>query len=934
LFADNGHTWIASPDITTILAVILVVDTITAGGDSPISEDHTLTVNSAIPSGINVIAGGQMDGDVSNNHLIFEFPAPDINFAFGGISFTDMATPFDGNVTVKGNSVRIKAADNFTAIMGGASVNAGGTAEVVNNSVIFEGSIDTAIAVFIVYGGNITYMPGLGEYGTDNVASYNSVVINAGVEAEIWEIAGGHIDGPPSGDGFDASVLKYNSVELLGDGSDLKVEYLFGAYIRHGTIQPSEGASGPSLQFNSVKLERGIIGTSVFGAYVGEINGSTVSDNGVEITGDDVQITLDVIGGGWEKYISEDTDTIATRNWVKISTGSVGRNVVGGQISSGTAKSNEIYLSGGTVEGFVAGGYSAGTEGVGATSDNEVSISKDAVILDNVYGGFSHRADANDNKVLIADLATAVAGSVYGGYASIEPSDTYAASSNGNTVTIKNSHLNSDVFGGYSAASSGTAHRNTVRLEGKLELERVDLELTGGFASSAVQWEGNSLVMDNVSYATSTRSFGTVTGFEYFDFILTSDQLVAADVSQGIPAAVISSDEIFLGTDATAAKIKIDLGSGAALPSVGQKFLLFESASPVEGQVGSVSVGHHGMFTDIEYATDSDTYGITLEVKSITTREDAKALSELPLADVSFVNFGSDILASQAIPAAIASVSATVGATAFATIGYGWHRSETGSHVDVKGMNVVMGIAVGTETTIGPFMAGAFLEFGEGAFESYNEFANIPSVHGEGDLSYIGGGVFARIDAGFPGTSRPYFEASARFGKTDADFRTRDFFVAQGREISYGFGAKYRGFHAGAGYIIDFAGFNGTLDLSVKYFYLRREGDEFMIEDERTSLSSVTSSRIRSGARLTVGLTPSIRTYFGLYFEHEFDGDSQVFFSGTALPKATLRGSTGVGELGLLVSAPDSPLEVQLGIQGSAGRRDGISANLSLRYTF
>jgi hypothetical protein len=339
------------------------------------------------------------------------------------------------------------------------------------------------------------------------------------------------------------------------------------------------------------------------------------------------------------------------------------------------------------------------------------------------------------------------------------------------------------------------------------------------------------------------------------------------------------------------------------------------------------------MFTSIIYSASAKAGVLELEVTDVYVNDDAKALSELPLADVSFVNLGSDLIASQAIPAAMASAFGTVGVATFASVSYSWQRAETGSHVDVKGLSGDIGLAVGTETSAGPFAAGAFLEFGDGSFDSYNDFAGIPTVHGEGDLSYLGGGVFARLDLGQLEASHPYFEVSARFGKTDADFRTRDFQAAYGTEIKFDFDARYYGFHAGGGYVIGL-GDTLSLDLSAKYFYTHRDGEDFLIEGDRASLSSVVSSRIKAGGRLNFGITESIKGYFGAYLEHELDGDSTVTYVNTKLPEVTLGGTSGVGELGLIVRAPSSPFEVQLGVQGSGGRKDGLSGSLSLKYTF
>jgi hypothetical protein len=493
---------------------------------------------------------------------------------------------------------------------------------------------------------------------------------------------------------------------------------------------------------------------------------------------------------------------------------------------------------------------------------------------------------------------------------------------------LRNTALGSDVIGGYVGNGTGNATNNKVKLSGEINLSSAGLNLSGGAGGVTDTRTGNTLEMNEVDYGSGPSSFGTISNFENYNLTVTSKQ--AQDASSSLPTSLLVATTIDLGTDAN---LVVNV-TGQGQLTVGQKLTVMTGTTPLSGNVKVLAVGSQGLFREYVYNTSATSTEIFAEVEEVITRADTKALSELPLADVSFVNRGSDLIAGQGIPAAMTSIAGNVGVVAFATVGYGWHRAETGSHVDVKGMNGDVGIAFGTETSAGPFAAGAFVEFGDGTFDSYNEFAGIPSVHGEGDLSYIGGGVFARLDLGQSDASRPYFEASVRFGKTDAEFRTRDFQLANGREIKYDFDAKYWGFHVGGGYIIDFSSFDGTLDLSAKYFHTDREGDDFLIDGERASLSSVTSSRVKAGGRLTAGLTPSIKTYFGLYYEYEFDGDSHVTFAGTDLPKVTLGGSTGIGELGLIVSTPDSPLEVQMGVEGSAGSRDGISANLSLRFTF
>ena len=46
-----------------------------------------------------------------------------------------------------------------------------------------------------------------------------------------------------------------------------------------------------------------------------------------------------------------------------------------------------------------------------------------------------------------------------------------------------------------------------------------------------------------------------------------------------------------------------------------------------------------------------------------------------------------------------------------------------------------------------------------------------------------------------------------------------------------------------------------------------------------------------------------------------------------------LRGNTGIGEVGLTWKrTPTMPLHIDLGVQGYAGKREGIAANFQVRW--
>ncbi|MDR3155158.1 MAG: autotransporter outer membrane beta-barrel domain-containing protein, partial [Deltaproteobacteria bacterium] len=295
-----------------------------------------------------------------------------------------------------------------------------------------------------------------------------------------------------------------------------------------------------------------------------------------------------------------------------------------------------------------------------------------------------------------------------------------------------------------------------------------------------------------------------------------------------------------------------------------------------------------------------------------------------------------DAISNRAIPSASASALGAAGFGAFSAMGYGTSRIESGSHIDVKGFSGNIGLAAAAETSSGIATAGVFLEFGRGEFDSYNDFAGLPTVHGSGDVTYIGGGLLGRFEIGSAGSSRPYVEGSVRLGTTRSDFTSDDFLGILADRASFELHSGYYGFHVGAGYILNLAGLgdDGSLDLSAKVFHTRRDGDEFAVLGARASTSAVSSTRLVAGARLSFGLSELVKPFVGGYFEHEFQGESQVIVDGFELPKASLEGNSGIGELGVTLTPPSVPLEVELGLQGTGGKRQGVSGGLKVNFTF
>ena len=82
-------------------------------------------------------------------------------------------------------------------------------------------------------------------------------------------------------------------------------------------------------------------------------------------------------------------------------------------------------------------------------------------------------------------------------------------------------------------------------------------------------------------------------------------------------------------------------------------------------------------------------------------------------------------------------------------------------------------------------------------------------------------------------------------------------------------------------------------------------------------------------------LNEYITPYIGAAWDYEFDGKARSVIMGESAPAPALKGSTGVGELGLTWQpALESVFSVDLGVQGYTGMREGVSGNVQLKFEF
>ncbi len=686
-----------------------------------------------------------------------------------------------------------------------------------------------------------------------------------------------------------------------------------------------------------------------------EINTTTGAVTGhVEMTGGDVD---GVVYGGYSVYravtgsmvtITDGTvnDKIcggcsamnaATGNTVKISGGIAGSDVCGGHSEMGAATGNTVTITGGgKVGGDVYGGYS--WSGSGEVSNNTVTITGGGKVGGDVYGGRSNGSgEVSNNTVTITggevtgdifgdSVFTGVYGGLSNGGAAIGNTVTInggdvdgvvcgglglEGAATGNTVKISGGSVTGDVYGGWGNGVNTDVTGNKVALLGSAIVSNAHLY------GSNKAGTGNTLLIDG--WSGSTQS---VKNFETIRF-----QGVTWD-SGGTLLTIIK------GAGGELENTKIDAGHvvilGGRTPQVGESMTLIQR----EGGLGDIDDLQEkkqiqltaGVTTELAGTLSQETKGsqdVVLRIDSAQRSGQTDLVGENRLAGAAFVNQGADIAADSL---RLLDDGYHYGTQTFGAVYGNRSQYDVASDIKINGWSEIAGFGNIHEVKGGRLAWGVFYENGTGNYRTWNTFNN-EMFRGDGSLLYNGGGAAIRLtkDSGM------YYEASLRAGTLSSSMTDA---VRDGYGNSYGFDSDstYWGAHVGAGKLIQRG--SGQWDIYGKYFHTDIDGDSFEMGGDRFSFDSVTSDRLRLGARYTADTDKAWSLYCGAAYEYEFSGDSHMKAGQFDAPEQSLQGSTVFGEIGTVWGRKDSPWSMDVNLRGYAGEREGFSGMVQLAYAF
>ena len=571
----------------------------------------------------------------------------------------------------------------------------------------------------------------------------------------------------------------------------------------------------------------------------------------------------------------------------------------------GDSRSNIVTLQNGTVSG-VYGGYVAG--GNGDAKDNQVRIDGGSV-ANAVIGGYTvGSGNATGNIVNIS--GGTVSGDIVGGYANVKDASA-------NIVDLGAVTVSGNVFGGRSGGA-GTTNDNTIHLRGT----QVSGTVTGGSAAAGT---GNTLAVHD--FNTSVQDFSNVQNLHFYLPEETTGNSDRTMLRLGVQHKDIRG--IHLGVGISGQQSALQKGDIVSLMKVAANGALTTDEALDNDVSGMQGVSLKYQFALQKRSTDEL---VAIVKDNAVMNEQTKSLVETRSAASAFLNGGADLLSGMGMDAAeTAAADGSNAANAairsgsyeiWAAQGGSGERIETGSYVDAKGWSLNVGFAKQDAIDKGKLTYGPFVEYGRGSYDSYLD----DGTHGEGSSSYIGGGFMAK----WAGADQSYVEASLHAGRIKSDYSGN----ISGTSTSYDASNSYLAGHIGIGRQFDL-GTGAALDGYAKYFWSRQNGASATLSTgEQYDFGSVTSSRVRLGVRYTKKLMPRSEFYAGLAWEYEFGGDATATYEGYETPSPSLKGGSGMLELGYRFTPKESSVSYGVNLTGWQGKRKGFSGGANISWAF
>lgn len=489
---------------------------------------------------------------------------------------------------------------------------------------------------------------------------------------------------------------------------------------------------------------------------------------------------------------------------------------------------------------------------------------------------------------------------------------------NNQTVVVSNSTVD-DVYGTGIVASGDVSARinnQTIVLDNAtVEGGVYDVSVKNGTSTRS----GNDVELTNSRLQLSgTNTVGSISGFDTIGLNVTEANkekavltVTDADAGQmefnGVTIEIASDD--FLESSDTYQLINVEGGKYTFTGlTVKESHTFLETTYTAED--GVVLDADHGLTSENDLFNN----------KTVKATESSKTLAESLLGTVAFINQGAEFIADEGI-AALVDAAKLGEVTAFGVMQGGSTHYNTGSYVDVDGVTFMAG--AGLRVNPNWILAG-FIEAGWA-----NSASHVEGTRGDGDHEYFGVGFATRYQT----DGVLYVDGSLRAGRATTEFAGR-----YGQDsASYDAKSLYMSAHVGLGAMWDLNE-SLKLDTYARYMVTYLDDDDVGLNNrynDKLELDSTVTHAVRAGARLLGDFNDYASWKVGAAYEHVFDGDAESAVNSFSLDVPSLEGDTGVFELGMRIRPSlESNWAVDLGAKGYVGDREGVTGNMTVRYSF
>ena len=502
-----------------------------------------------------------------------------------------------------------------------------------------------------------------------------------------------------------------------------------------------------------------------------------------------------------------------------------------------------------------------------------------------------------------------------------------------NTINVYGGSVSGYLIAAESKNTAGTAkerlHDNTINLYGKADLEFASIfgaALFDDTTRSRSVFMGTNNTLNTYVQDVTVMELG---GFNNYNFHLpetvkNQDVMInvrgnsLTDISGSTVKAYVPNSPYLKTGD----RVNLIINPNGITDSAATKYIGVNSETGLPR--GETALSYYDIITEKQ----DESHVIVRLAGENSLKPQTKQIPQVRIPTL--LNRGGDFMAGGGAASAEAS-GAQVYTPFFAASGASM-RHTTGSHVDMRGYSMVMGMSKRIENEKHRMLIAPMVEYGRGNYDAYLD----GGTHGKGTNQYIGGGIVFRNTM----SDGKFYEGSFRAGRVKSDYTSNDFSIGR-RPVSESFrtSSAYFGGHLGVGRDLKLSRNDPYPDRFVYYsklFYTRTAADDVTLATgELYHLDAVDSLRLRLGAKYIYNVNEIHKFYLGMAWEHEFDGSSHAEYKGLRTDTPSIRGDSGMVEIGWNYEPKgDNRFSVDLSAIGWFGRQRGISGRLGINWLF